>query len=207
MTFSNDVFSFFLYDFTDRNDFDSLQLIEQRNFTLVGDPVTNKDVQEVLDSVSILPEPADIPFPQADSFERVIDLMGHLANAGILPYDFFTENYDFADRQTYYYVAAGRYLGLIEPLGSRRAGLTPLGQTLMRTTFRQKNLGFIRCILSHEVFNRCMKLYMQRASPLSQDEIISIMRTCNLSRIGSSTYGRRAQTIRAWLDWIIAICD
>ncbi|MFN0175222.1 MAG: type II restriction enzyme [Saprospiraceae bacterium] len=207
LTFSNDVFSFFIYEFTDQSDFNSIQLVQQRNFSLVNETVTMRDVQEILDTTVIVPEP-ETPFPQADSFERVIDLMGLLANAGTLPYDFLTENYDFADRQTSYYVAAGRYLGLVDSLGARQAALTSKGQKLMQSTFKEKNMGFIRSILSHEVFNRCMKLYLEKAAPLSQEEIVGIMRDCSLRGIDSPvTYGRRAQTIRAWLDWIVTICE
>ena len=70
------------------------------------------DIQEILRDVTIEVEP-NLPFPQADKFERVINLC-ELLNEKILNKDEVTAKYDFDARQTDYYTSAARYLGLID---------------------------------------------------------------------------------------------
>jgi len=59
----------------------------------------------------IVREP-EIPFPQADSFRRIINLC-ELLNKSYLTKNEITANYYFDPRQSNYYTDAGRYLGLI----------------------------------------------------------------------------------------------
>ena len=63
--------------------------------------------------MKIIPEPNNIPFPQANSFERIINLCEILYENNTLSRDEITYRYDFDSRQTNYYTDAGRYLGLI----------------------------------------------------------------------------------------------
>ncbi|MDR1624859.1 MAG: hypothetical protein LBS04_07795 [Tannerellaceae bacterium] len=57
---------------------------------------------------------SELPFPQADSFERVINLCELLKQKGFLSKEGITQNYEFDHRQTDYYANAATYLGLIE---------------------------------------------------------------------------------------------
>lgn len=59
-------------------------------------------------------EEPKLPFPQADSFERVINLCELLKQKGFISKNDITQNYDFDYRQTNYYSSAARYLGLIK---------------------------------------------------------------------------------------------
>ena len=74
--------------------------------------ITADDIQQVLHNVVRENEP-QIPFPQADSFERVINICELLDEQDLSRND-VTERYAFDDRQTNYYTDAARYLGLIE---------------------------------------------------------------------------------------------
>src|SRR5699024_11404678 len=56
---------------------------------------------------------SNISFPQANSFERVINIC-ELLNAQELSREQVTEEYAFDIRQTNYYTDAARYLGLLE---------------------------------------------------------------------------------------------
>lgn len=67
---------------------------------------------QILDTTNTVKEP-EIPFPQADSFERVINLCELLKQREFISKEDITQNYDFYSRQTDYYTNAGRYLGLI----------------------------------------------------------------------------------------------
>ena len=76
--------------------------------------ITSEEINQLLDSVPIIDEP-EISFPQADSFERVINLC-ELLNEHPMTKDNITINYAFDERQTNYYTDAARYLGLVVKL-------------------------------------------------------------------------------------------
>jgi hypothetical protein len=92
LTFSNDIFSFFRFEFEDVNKYNSITLIEQSNYIITSETITVKSIQQVLQEVKIIPDDPDIPFPQADSFDRVVDLLCLLyaAENGALNNDFIT---------------------------------------------------------------------------------------------------------------------
>ena len=101
MTYSNDVFSFFKGEFQDLNDYNSFRLVEQRNYVITSESeaITLADIQHIADTVTIVPEP-NAPFPQADSFTKIVDLLTLLHSGGNAPIskDFVTANYAFVER-------------------------------------------------------------------------------------------------------------
>ncbi|MDN8776884.1 translation elongation factor, partial [Staphylococcus aureus] len=111
-TLSNDVYSFFIYDVVDMNNYNSLQLVKQVNFMFNHKSIIKDDLSNLYKNANEVPEPL-VPFPQADSFERVIDLLNLLVEKDLM-FEEITLNYDFSSRQTGYYTNAGIYLGLIE---------------------------------------------------------------------------------------------
>ncbi|NES07914.1 MAG: hypothetical protein F6K22_37090 [Okeania sp. SIO2F4] len=70
------------------------------------------DINLLLTKIKIIPEPQEIPFPQADRFDRLIDLISLLLENDLTPNE-ITENYQFYQIKTNYYTSAGIYLGLI----------------------------------------------------------------------------------------------
>ncbi|MEB3342752.1 type II restriction enzyme, partial [Okeania sp.] len=113
MTYSNDIFSFFIYKFANILDYNSITLVEQKNYEIASEEIQISEVDLLLTQIKIISEPANIPFPQADKFDRTIDLISLLLENDLTPNE-ITENYQFDKRQTDYYTSAGRYLGLIE---------------------------------------------------------------------------------------------
>lgn len=205
MTFSNDVFTFFIYQFENLNEYNSLKLLEQKSFTIGAEPITLDDIVKVLKTVRIIKEPS-IPFPQADNFERIIDLLS-LLMVEDLSNDEITINYDFTYRQTLYYTDATIYLGLVEKVSSKDRivySLTKQGKTIMTKKHKEKNLGIAKQVLEHEVMHKSLTKYLEKASPLVKEEIVEIMRDCFIYNVNSdNTYIRRAQTVISWIDWIL----
>ncbi len=105
MTFSNDEFNFFEYDFLNPEDYNSLQLVRQKKYKIAPEDITTSEIEGILNKVEIAQEPV-VPFPQADKFSRVIDLLGLLMGKSILTKQEITSNYDFDIRQTDYYANA-----------------------------------------------------------------------------------------------------
>lgn len=210
LTHSNDTYSFFIYNFEDPQNYNSLRLQEQRNYIITSQTINLQDIRQLLDEVRIIPDVQGVPFPQADNFERVVDLVGLLLDAenDFLEQDFITTNYDFDKRQTAYYSAAGRYIGLIETDRRGKYKITDHGRRIMTMPYYNKYLTIARQILQHEVFNRALRLYFSQASPLSREQAVEIMKTSSIYGVGSEeTYYRRAQTVLKWTEWIIDLCE
>lgn len=209
MTYSNDVFSIFIYKFNNPKEYNSLELVKQKNYIIAPETITIDDIYNVLQNVQIEPEP-QIPFPQADSFLRVIDLLGQLME-NELTAEMITINYDFENRQTSYYTSAIMYLGMAD---KRRDGrtttyfLNDFGRQIMGKQYKEKYLAIVRQILKHEVFNKALRKYFEYASPVTKADAYEIMKTCYIYNVNNeSTLDRRAQSVVKWIEWILDLQD
>ncbi len=207
LTYSNGVFHFREYFFDDPNHYNSLRLIKEKKYAIQDGTINIEVIQKILGQVNVLKEPYNIPFPQADSFERVINLCELLVQNIELNREYITNNYDFDVRQTNYYTDAGRYLGLIGKKqidGEIIYSLTDKGHGLFKLPIFKRQLEYIGIILSHSAFNETLKLYFRKGESPSNNEIVAIMKSSNLFNLGSeSTFKRRASTISSWVNWIL----
>ena len=205
LVYSNGIYHLYEYKFTNPNEYSSLELVKQKNYSIEDTEITTDDIINVLNNTKIEKE-TDIPFPQADKFERVINLC-ELLNSGDYNHDMITQNYDFDGRQTNYYISAGRYLGLIE--NHKREypyKLSNNGKTIQKLKYKQRQLSYCQKILSHEIFNKVIRLYFDRGQIPEKDEIIKMMKSLGLHNINSdTTFFRRASTISSWVEWIVKL--
>ena len=207
LTYSNEVFSFYVYNFVDPNNYNSLELVRQKRYQIVPTEIEISDIRRLLVQTQVAVEPEGIPFPQADEFERVIDFLTRLAAVnGTLSQDEVTTNYAFDLRQTQYYTNAGKYLGLVERLQDSERGvyysLTDAGTQLMNKAPRARNLALVAAILSRRVFRGAVEYYLENSRQPPTDVVVNLIRDARL-RIGGTTPGRRAQTVRSWVRWIM----
>ncbi|MDR2522107.1 MAG: hypothetical protein LBC93_00150 [Synergistaceae bacterium] len=167
------------------------------------------DIQSVLDHVMIVQEP-QIPFPQADSFARVINIC-ELLNEQELSRNEVTERYAFDARQTNYYTDAARYLGLLKKRTSRATPIYELSDTgkhILRLNYKQRQLAFCSLILSHRAFGDTLRQCLEIGDMPLTLEIIQIMKKANLYNVSSnSTFERRSSTIKSWLNWILGLIN
>ncbi|MCL2927697.1 MAG: translation elongation factor [Trichodesmium sp. MAG_R01] len=204
MTYSNDIFSFFIYDFVDILDYNSITLIEQKNYEIASEKIQSSEINLLLSKIKVVPEPANIPFPQADKFDRLIDLISLLLENGLTSND-ITENYQFDKRQTGYYTSAGKYLGLIEKQG-KIFTLTDQAKYIWGQPHQLKYLKLIEKILVHEVFYQVFQLSLKDADIPSKEKITQLMYESNLE-IRNTTIDRRASTVKGWIYWIWSQID
>ena len=206
LTYSNGIFHFKEYVFEDPTHYNSIKLIREKKYAIRDGAINLELIQKTLNQVKIVKEP-EIPFPQADSFERVINLCELLNENKILNREYITDNYDFNVRQTNYYTDAGRYLGLIDK--KQESGeiiyfLTESGQKLFNLSIIDRQQKFIELILSHLVFNKALNFYFKKGESPNKDEIVEIMKESDLYNVNSeSTFKRRSSTISSWINWIL----
>ena len=204
MTYSNDIFSFFIYDFVDILDYNSITLIEQKNYEIASEKIQSSEINLLLSKIKVVPDPVKIPFPQADKFDRLIDLISLLLENGLTSND-ITENYQFDKRQTDYYTSAGKYLGLIEKQG-KIFTLTDDAKYIWRQPHQLKYLKLIEKILVHEVFYQVFQLSLKYGDIPSKEKITQLMYESNLE-IRNTTIDRRASTVKGWIYWIWSQID
>lgn len=206
LTYSNGIFHFREYVFEDPNHYNSLKLKNEKKYVIRDGAINLELIQKIVNGVQITTE-LEVPFPQADSFDRVINLCELLNENGSLSREYITLNYDFDVRQTNYYTDAGRYLGLIDKSREDKEViyfLTDLGKRIFNLNVTNRQIEFFKLILSHRVFNRVIKLYFENSEQPSRNEIVEIMKASDLYNINSHvTFHRRASTISSWVNWIL----
>jgi hypothetical protein len=209
LSYSNasSVFSLYVFNFKEPLLYNSIELVEQRKFRIVPSGIEADDIVSALGRVRVGPEPEGIPFPQADSFARVVDLLTQLYGAsGVLAQDYITSNYAFDLRQTQYYTNAASYLGLVERHYRREQGvaygLTGRGACIMAKPPQARNLALVECILEHKIFHQTLGIYFEQAQKPTVEQVGEIMKAARV-KLAGSTIPRRAQTVLSWTDWIV----
>lgn len=207
MMYSNGIFSFYEYEFLDSNNYNSLTLLRQKNYRMERAEIKLEDIAHVLQHIHLIEEP-EIPFPQADSFKRIINLC-ELLYEGELTRDEITTNYDFDPRQTNYYTDAGRYLGVMQKRmvdGQVVYSLTEGGQGLFALTHMQRQLKLVALMVRHRPFYEVLRMCLIDERMPERGEVVQIMKNSNLYNVKSDdTYNRRASTVIAWVNWILGL--
>ena len=211
LIYSNSIFYLYEYRFNDLQHYNSLELVKHKRYCLEDTHISVEDVQKILKKLRFNKEPK-IQFPQANSFERVINIC-ELLYINDVEKNFITEEYSFDVRQSSYYLDAARYLGLVEKSldldGHDCYTLTQLGKSLFSMSYKQRQLKLIETILSYKSFYLTYEAYRNNNEMPSKAEIVSYIRQAGVvdPKTGlpysDSTNKRRASTVSAWVRWII----
>lgn len=209
LIFSNGIFYLYQYQFEIPGNYNSLRLIKQKNYILETEIVLS-DIENLLYTVRLTQEP-DIPFPQANSMERIINLI-ELLNTNSMTKDDITSEYAFDSRQTNYYTDAGRYLGLIDKERDSEGNivfrLSPKGRNIMSLSYKDRQLAIATQILQHQAFRETLKLHLRCGEMPDAGTIVQIMKAAGLYHVDSdSTYYRRSSTIIGWVNWILGLIE
>jgi hypothetical protein len=208
LTYTNGIFYLREYAFTNINHYNSLILIKHKKYAVQDGAFNIETIQDILYRTKTTKEP-EIPFPQADSFDRVINLCELLKQKEFLTKEEITQSYDFDARQTDYYSNAGKYLGVLETGKDSLSGqigcyLTNKGKQIFNTNLIDRQKEFVKIIISHSAFKQTLKLYLENGEMPNKNEIVDIMKRSKLHKVGSDiTYFRRASTITGWINWIM----
>jgi hypothetical protein len=208
LAFSNDVFRIFLCEFADEQNYNSLTIRDYREYKIADEEISLQDIIGTWRSAVVAEEP-DAPFPQADSFHRVMDLLSVLHEEELTQSE-VTLKYEFVPRQTDYYVAACIYLGLVErfPSPNDETGyrLTAEARCFMSLPCKQKRLALMKRVFERSVFYGAFRLFVDTSNLPDKQAVCEIMESTNFKNpISGSTIPRRASTVIGWLKWMIQI--
>lgn len=211
LTYTNGIFHLREFGFTNPNDYNSIFQVKEKRYRFHESILSIDILIQLLEKTKVINEP-EIPFPQADSFARVINVLELIhQNNGIYKEDYLND-YDFGaidPRQHDYYTNASRYLGLVNKFKDNNQDqiffkLSGLGERIMSLPVAKRQIEFIKCILAHQVFKDALQRYLINKKIPAKDEVVELMKKNNLYKISSdTTYFRRASTITGWLRWII----
>lgn len=204
--YSNMIYRLFEYEFENLNDYSSIRLINAKNYSLQDTTIEINDLIEVRNATSIVTtddqELTDIPFIQANSFERVISLLENMYDNPMTSQQ-IAELMDFELRQSDYYFNAGRYLGLFEKNSEDKqsqVSLTTLGRKVFGLNYKDRQLKFVELMLQHQIFADCFDKAIKTGEIPEKDYIKQRMRELNVCN--EEQIVRRASSVYGWLKWI-----
>jgi hypothetical protein len=211
MSYSNGIFTLYEYEFQDVRNYNSLVLVKQKNYSFESTEISMEEIEKMIAQYPVVTEPEDSPFPQADSFKRVINLVELLYN-GDKSKEEITQEYAFNVRQSNYYTDAGRYLGLISKSGKRGDdsvfSLTSDALRIMKLNYHDRQLAYIKLILEHKVFRSVFLKHTTSGMMPTKTEITEIMKISGVKNIDSeTTYLRRSSTVSGWINWILEVVN
>lgn len=219
--YSNKVFRLFEYAFDDDNDYSSIRLVNKKCYSLEDTKITVDDIKLVLNNTNVDIDDNqlkfDIPFIQADSFERVISLLENIYENPMTDEEIAelmhfgpssTKNGHLVYRQSQYYSNAGKYLGLFKKEkinGKIHTCLTELGNDVYRMNYKDRQLKLVELMLKHKIFNWIISYYFDNEEIPNNKEIEIMMKRLNVCN--DSQIGRRAQSVKAWAKWILDLTN
>ncbi|MBV7295895.1 hypothetical protein KRX51_08235 [Corynebacterium sp. TAE3-ERU12] len=167
------------FEFTDPHDYGSIRELRQSRYVFTSWRDTSLTE---LAAGQPARRPPDLPFPQADSIDRLI----RIVTAGTTDSDLLYEEQAFVPRQSAYYLNAARYLGFLD--GDR---LTDVGRELIDLPAPRRSLVVAKQILALTPFRRALagvdpETVVAEAAP----------------GLSGNTIRRRARTVQAWMDWL-----
>lgn len=201
----DNIFNFFVYSFENENDYNSIKLKEIKRYILDEpyNPIEVSDIMDIMSDIEFAEESSDVPFPQANTFNIVLDLLGQLSAQDMTPED-ITNFLEYDPRQTNYYIDAAKYLGFVTK--NKKYTLTEYGKNIMKMNHKDRTLEIIKSILSHKPFYLAMKQQLEDFS-FNIEEIAKSIDECRNEINKESTTKRRTSTVTAWIRWIIDITN
>ncbi len=167
--------------------------------------IDKNEIVAILEEVTFIKEPK-VPFPQADTFTRIICICENLLN-GDMSGDEIIELNKFTSRQKDYYTNAAIYLSLIEKYKVEKKvfyKLSDRGKFIFKLNEYERDLELCKCLFEHTVFHNVFSVYLLD-NDINLNDVIEIMHNHALYNINNTQiYKRRGKTVLSWIRWVIA---
>lgn len=217
--YSNQIFRLLEYKFNDLNNYSSIELVQEKNYTLQDTKITTEDLFKVYKDTKVKIDDNkkvyETPFVQADSFERIISLIDCLKEEDMSS-DKIADIMQFDIRQSGYYFNAGKYLGIFEKYDGeefdeetsqwnkvRKIRLTKKGLEIAKMNYKPRQLELVKLILIHKIFNELFFETYSTGKLPKKNHIEYLMRKYNVCDEGQ--INRRADSVSSWLKWIFKL--
>jgi len=195
---------FYILQFKFEGEYGKLQCIRSKCFTINEPARLEVNLKQLLDEIHIEPEP-DVPYPQANDLDKVIDIVTNFHSAGLTNKPAIAEFFDFDERQGDYYANAGYYLGLLKRIpDSTEFELTREGGYIARSMNRsRRNLLLLMQMMKRPSFNEIIRLFESKNRDLTSlnVDILAPIIQKHIS-LNDTTARRRASTVISWLKWM-----
>lgn len=188
---SQSCFSFYRYAFRLIGDVPLFQRVAEKHYRLLDREPERRFGQ--LQSLEINHNLLNLeaPFPQADSFSKVIAIYATLLHKGPRNTDELFSDYDITHRQHDYYGNALRWLDLAEKYKNVYQ-VTKLGRGIGQLSKSHLLFEMGKLVFSNDVFNAWINGKERLAATL-------LSRYPNINK--KSTVQRRLKTVRAWTEY------
>jgi hypothetical protein len=192
------LYKFWEYEFEDEKQYQSLRLKHGKCF-LVQPDKKHLTVDELLCAhIQASARSRTWDVPQADTFERVAEIPLLIAQ-GINNASKLAEHYEFDPRQSSYYRQAAEYLGLVRQEKNFSYALTDLGSEYVNLPADERR-QLLAGLLAHFPPMRAVLESSAKTGRIDRKEVAALL--AKHANISSTTPGRRASTILAWLHWL-----
>lgn len=208
-SYNNGIIDLREYRFEDYMNYNSMSLVKEERYFLSDSTTTiTKDILfKTIMSTPVVDEITGIPFPQSNTFDRIVALCERLRIGDALPNDLIYIIGVTTSRQAYYYMDAAKYLGLVQ-MKDGFCSLTKKGKDIQKEMPYKRMLSYIMSILSHRPFRESFMIWMRENRIPDEEEVIRIMKnTPNIQVFGDNVYKRRSSTVRTWIKFIIQNID
>ena len=130
-----------------------------------------------------------IPFPQADKFDRINDMLIIISNNEPISKDQLAAHFDIVPRQIDYYFNVLKWLKLCSEVEDNLI-LTHDGKQLIKLSFRKRMQEIAKIVFSDSIMNAVLDRQIPSTKMFQEYSVES-----------SSTIERRLQTVRAWITY------
>ena len=130
-----------------------------------------------------------IPFPQADKFDRINDMLIIISKNEPINKDQLEAHFDIVPRQIDYYVNVLKWLKLCSEVEDNLI-LTNDGKQLIKLSFRKRMQDIAKIVFSDPIMNAVLDRQIPSAKMFQEYGVES-----------SITIERRLQTVRAWITY------
>lgn len=214
LQYSDDIFNFSVFQFTDPNDYNSLELQGRYNFRIAENNLTIQEIIDTVKATNIIPEGPGIIFPQADAFNRIIELTDAIYNDknGAISLEDLTILNNFTYRQAKYYMDAACYLGFVKKHSTERYlfVLTDKALNMKKMSSKDRKLEIIKAILCHEPFRIVFDDIIKNSNAeLTKKYAYNLLKNNKLYLPGfaESTRERRASTVASWVSYVLNLSN
>lgn len=196
-----------LTEFSVGRSFGDLEIAKRRCYTINESPRLYVNISELLRLIPEEEEPEDVPYPQADDLDKVVDII-KLIGVGVNDKVQLAEFFEFEERQGDYYANAGCYLGLVKREGQKFV-LTRLGREFSQLeSLSERTEMLLSRMLARPTFRTGFNLLVAnefKLENIGNVEIAEII--ASHTSLSGSTSLRRASTVRSWMKWILENCQ